>query len=186
MNDLLPWIFLWEAAHSRWASKQKQYVFHPHQRCGYSDSPFARKDTFLYCRVQKGVGGGGLRWLALSKRKLSLGKRHFFVIEKYIEDVKQEEKDAPDLLESIMRPTDPVKEELRRILFKMGQYSPKIIKIRVSTFWMSGKSTDFRRRPTQPPRQVGFKPITAFQTLKNPKICGFWPEGQFYPSYSDV
>ena len=29
----------------------------PHQRCGYSDSPFARKDTFLYCRVQKLVGG---------------------------------------------------------------------------------------------------------------------------------
>ena len=25
-------------------------VFNPHQRCGYSDSPFARNDTFLYCR----------------------------------------------------------------------------------------------------------------------------------------
>ena len=37
-------------------------------------------------------------------------------MEKYIEDVKQEEKDVPDLLESTMRPTDPVKEELRRIL----------------------------------------------------------------------
>ena len=30
-------------------------IFNPHQRCGYSDSPFARKDTFLYCRVQKWV-----------------------------------------------------------------------------------------------------------------------------------
>ena len=30
---------------------------HPDQRCGYSDSLFARKDTFLYCRVQKWVGG---------------------------------------------------------------------------------------------------------------------------------
>ena len=36
------------------------------------------------------------------------------VIEKYVEVVKQEGKDVPDLLESIMRPTDPVKEELRR------------------------------------------------------------------------
>ena len=26
-------------------------MIHPHQRCGYSDLPFARKDTFLYCRV---------------------------------------------------------------------------------------------------------------------------------------
>ena len=33
-------------------------------------------------------------------------------MKKYIEDAKQEEKDVPDLLESIMRPTDPVKEEL--------------------------------------------------------------------------
>ena len=80
-------------------------------------------------------------------QKLYLRKRHFFVIEKYIEDVKQKEKDVLDLLESIMRPTDPVKEELRRILFKMSQFRPEIIKIRVSTFWMSGKIPDSRRRP---------------------------------------
>ena len=30
----------------------------PHQRCRYSDSPFERI-PFLYCRVQKGVGGNG-------------------------------------------------------------------------------------------------------------------------------
>ena len=40
-------------------------------------------------------------------------KIHVFVIEKYVEDVKHDEKHVPDLLESIMRPTDPVKEELR-------------------------------------------------------------------------
>ena len=38
-----------------------KYIFNPHQRCGYSDSPFARKDTFLYCKVQKGVGSGVTR-----------------------------------------------------------------------------------------------------------------------------
>ena len=69
-------------------------------------------------------------------RKLYLRKRHLFVMEKYIDDVKQEEKDVPDLLKAIMRPTDPVKEELRPILSKFAQFRPKITKIRVSTFWI--------------------------------------------------
>merc|ERR1711965_739649 len=47
------------------------------------------------------------------KNKLTLSKTYFFVIEKYVEDVKQDEKHVPDLLESIMRPTCLVKEELR-------------------------------------------------------------------------
>ena len=55
-----------------------------------------------------------------TKKKLYLRKVYFFVIEKYVEDVKQDEKHVPDLLELIMRPTDPVKEELRRILCKMS------------------------------------------------------------------
>ena len=60
-----------------------------------------------------------------TKSKLTLRERHFFVIEKYVEDVKQDEKHVPDLLEPIMRPTDPVKEELRRNLCKMSQFRPK-------------------------------------------------------------
>ena len=52
-------------------------------------------------------------------------------MEKYIEDAKQEEKNVPDLLEAIMRPTDPVKEELRSNLSKLGQFRPEITKIRV-------------------------------------------------------
>ena len=67
-----------------------------------------------------------------TKRKLYLRKRHFFVMEKYIEDAKQEEKDVPDLLESIMRPTCLVKQELHQNLFKMTQFRPEIAKIRVS------------------------------------------------------
>ena len=113
-------------------------LVHPHQRCGYSDSPFARKDTFLYCRVQKSIlQAPEMSWRgwtsqgADTKRKLYLRKRHFFVMEKYIEDARQEEKHVPDLLESIMRPTDPVKEELRQKLFKMTQFRSKITKIRV-------------------------------------------------------
>ena len=52
-------------------------------------------------------------------------------MEKYIEDAKQSEKDVPDLLEAIMRPTDPVKEELRPNVFTLTQFRLKITKIRV-------------------------------------------------------
>ena len=57
-------------------------------------------------------------------------------MEKYIEDARQEEKDVPDLLEAIMRPTDPVKEELRQNLCKMIQFRPKTQKNKVSTVWI--------------------------------------------------
>ena len=63
-------------------------------------------------------------------------KKTLFVLERYVEDVKQAEKHVPDLLETIMRPTDPVKEELRRNLRKMIQFRPKIPEIKVSTFWI--------------------------------------------------
>ena len=58
-------------------------------------------------------------------------------MEKYIEDLRQDEKHVPDLLESIMRPTDPVKDELRQKLFKMIQFESKIKKMRFSKFWKS-------------------------------------------------
>ena len=86
-----------------------------------------RTHTFPYCRVQKWVGGIDNR----GTNKLYPRERHFFVKEKYVEDVKQEEKHVPDLLEAIMRPTDPVKEELRPNLFKTSQFRPEIIEIRV-------------------------------------------------------
>ena len=57
-------------------------------------------------------------------------------MEKYNEDVRQDEKHVPDLLEAIMRPTDPVKDELRQKLFKITQFESKIKKMRVSTFWI--------------------------------------------------
>ena len=94
-----------------------------------------------------------------TKSKLTIRKVHFFVIEKYVEDVKQDEKDVPDLLESIMKAPGLVKEELRRKTKKMSQFRPQITKIRISTFWMSRKSTDSRRRPTQPSRPVSSNPF---------------------------
>ena len=70
------------------------------------------------------------------KKHKTISKRYVFVIEKYIEDARQDEKDVPDLLESIMRPKHFVKEELRQILLKMGQIRSKIKETKVSTFWI--------------------------------------------------
>ena len=58
-------------------------------------------------------------------------------MEKCFEDVRQDEKHVPDLLEAIMRPRLFVKEELRPNLFKIIQIRSKIQKIKVSTFWIS-------------------------------------------------
>ena len=60
-------------------------------------------------------------------------------MEKYIGDDRQGEKHVPDLLESIMRPTDPVKEELRPNSFKMHQFASKIQNSRFQLFgfWKS-------------------------------------------------
>ena len=71
-----------------------------------------------------------------TKRKLYLRKRHFFDMEKYVEDARQDEKHVPDLLEPIIQPPGLVKEELRPISFKMIQIRSEIPKFRVSTFWI--------------------------------------------------
>ena len=55
-------------------------------------------------------------------------------MEKYIEDLRQDEKHVPDLLEAIIQPPDPVKDELRQKFFKMTQFGSKIKKTRVSKF----------------------------------------------------
>ena len=67
------------------------------------------------------MGWRGWTWcVPTQKNKLTLLNRDFSLISKiYIEDVKQDKKHVPDLLESIMRHTFFVKEELRPILFKI-------------------------------------------------------------------
>ena len=56
-------------------------------------------------------------------------------METYNEDVRQDEKHVPDLLEAIIQPPGLVKAELRPILFKIDKFIHKISKIRVSKFW---------------------------------------------------
>ena len=91
-------------------------------------------------------------------------------MEKYLEDVRQDEKHVPDLLESIMRPTDPVLK--RRVTAKFVQNDP----IRVENqenqgfnFLDSGNPKFSRRRPTQPSRPVGFKQETTPQSPNKSK-----------------
>ena len=57
-------------------------------------------------------------------------------MEKCFEDAGQDEKHVPDLLESIIRPKDPVKDASRQKLFKIDQFGSKITKMRVSKFWI--------------------------------------------------
>ena len=49
-------------------------------------------------------------------------KRYFFVIGKYVRDIKQGQKIALDLLELLMKATDPVREELRGILNERNHF----------------------------------------------------------------
>ena len=102
-------------------------------------------------------------------KKLYLRKIHVFVIDKYIEDVKQDEKSVPDLLESIMMPIDNVKEELRMKTMKMKQFRHKII-----------GGPENRRIPAGGQHSLLaqwvlslFDTITAFKAAINPRNAGF-------------
>ena len=153
-------------------------LVHPHQRCGYSDSPFARKatpfarkDTFLYCRVQKWVEGYGPLWAPDTKRKLYLRKIHFFVMEKYIEDARQERKDVPDLLEAIMRHTCK-----RRVTANFVQNESIWVqnhKNQGFNFLDSGNPMFSRRRPMPGFSPPGFQQYLAPLAAKYSKKCGF-------------
>ena len=82
----------------------------------------------------------------------------------------------PDLLESIMRPTDPVKDELRQKLSKIDQFESKIKKNRVCTFQMSGKIRDSANVAFEDPLFAIFGPARGQiygKTAKKYKKCGF-------------
>ena len=119
------------------------------QRCGHRDSPFARIHDFNTVGSRTEFGRCG----STHKRKLYPRKIYVFLIEKYIEDLRQDEKHVLDLLEAIMRPTDLVKQELRQILFKMTQIRSKIQNFRDSIFWIPEIRSFPARGQCQPARQ---------------------------------
>ena len=89
-----------------------------------------------------------------TKNKLTSRKSDFSVIEKYIEDAKKGQKLAPDLVAAIMRPTDPVKEELRPIFSKLTKLAPKSQtsgfdpKVKSSKMGLPINPRQFLKRPT--------------------------------------
>ena len=116
-----------------------------------------------------------------TKKQKTISKRHFFAIEKCFEDLRQDEKHVPDLLEAIIQPTDPVKDELRQKLFKIDQFGSKITKIRVCTFQMSGKIPDSANVAFEAPLFAIFGPargqIYRKTAKKISKNAGFCPKG---------
>ena len=107
----------------------------------------------------------GFQWMEVvcphTKKHKTISKRHLFLIEKYFEDVRQDEKHVPDPLESIIPPPGLVKEELRQILFRINQIRPEMKKIRVCTFQMSGKIPDSTN--------------VAFEAPSSPPFRNIWP-----------
>ena len=94
-------------------------------------------------------------------------------MENCFEDARQDEKHVPDLLESIIQPTDPVKEELRQKLSKIDQFGSKIKKIRVCSFQMSGKIRDSANVAFEDPFLQYLAPLGAKYMEKLLKKCGF-------------
>ena len=80
-------------------------------------------------------------------------------MEKYFEDVRQDEKHVPDLLESIMRPTDPVKEELRQKLFKITQFGSQNQENQGLYFSDVRKNHGFGQRSLRGPIPIPFRNI---------------------------
>ena len=72
-----------------------------------------------------------------TKNQKTLSKRHVFLIEKCFEDVRQDEKHVPDLLESIIQPPGLAKEESRQKLSQIDQFESRIKNMRVSKFWIA-------------------------------------------------
>ena len=107
-------------------------------------------------------------WTSLDnihKKKLSLRKTHLFLKEKYVRDIIWDQTFALDLLESIMKPTDPVKEELRWILSNTFHSRPTITNIKVCTFQMSEKLRNFRRKRPAGAKYVFFDPFPSHSHL---------------------
>ena len=74
----------------------------PHQRCGYSDLPFARI-YFFYTAGSRNRLEGMEPVCTLTKKQKTISKRHV-LLGKCFEDARQDEKHVPDLLDVIIQP----------------------------------------------------------------------------------
>ena len=100
----------------------------PHQRCEYTDSPFAR----IHDCILQGPEMSWRVWTSLNKGWTSGGARHSKgvvlrqsnTVLAYVKDFKQGQKIFQDLLISTTKPTDPVEGELPETM-NMTQVDPK-------------------------------------------------------------
>ena len=95
---------------SEWVVASLQVFINPHQRCGYSDSPFAR----IYFSILQVPETDLREWIRCvhTQKNRKPYQKDTFLMEKCFEDVRQDEKHVPDLLEAIMRPKLFVKERV--------------------------------------------------------------------------
>ena len=98
---------------------------------------------------------------------------YLFVMAKYFEDARQDEKHVPDLLEATIQPPGLVKAELRPISFKTTQFEPEIKKIRVCIFQMSGKIPHSTNAAFEAVISTLFPQYLAALAAKYSKKCGF-------------
>ena len=113
------------------------------------------------------------RCVHAQKNRKPYQKDTFFLWKKYFEDARQDEKHVPDLLEAIIPPPGPVKEELRQKLFKTIQFEPKITKMKVCTFQMSGKIRDSTNVAFEAVISIPFLRYLAALAAKYSKNDGF-------------
>ena len=116
-------------------------MVNPHQRCGYSDSPFARRDTFLYCRLQKWVGGEwtpvGIGWHHTQKEVVPKKKTRFcYQYGKICWGRQAGGKTRPGSAGIDNEASWSCKRRVTETLMNMTQFGSKITKIKVSTFWI--------------------------------------------------
>ena len=90
-----------------------------------------------------GHGPGG-------KKDVDPKKKILFCYRKKCQGRQPDQQMVLDLVESIIRPTDPAKDELRLILFNIVQFRPYMQEFRLCTSWTSRKCTDSCQRPAQP------------------------------------
>ena len=113
-------------------------ALNPHQRFGYSNSPFAGEDYFYTAgstNESQGVGIGGTR----HKKEVAVRQTHLF-IEPCVRDIICRRNLALDLLQLIIRPTRLSREELQRISSNMQQFRSPINEFRACLFGCPEKS----------------------------------------------
>ena len=108
-----------------------------------------------------------------TKKQKTITKGHFFLMEKCFEDLRQDEKHVPDLLEWRIQLNLFVKDELRQKLFEMTEFTPEITKIRVCNFQMSGKIPDLANVAFEAVILTPFLQYLAALAAKYSKKCRF-------------